>query len=906
MNLKTKVTTIVLITVALLVGLFFARYYYYDSGIFADTIETEQKIFEKTASGGDFSSDQITGLTNVGNVLQAESGSAKLCGSSPDSVDISDLHSDSKIYVALEEIVDDNVTSDPSSFYFNNTEVPNPTGNFFLTPATDDITVDDPGFSIVRGNGWVYVELDESQTAPTLAAIQGTLRFTDEVSLNSESLSFEVGGDGLENSTDGIEDPSSQNDEVSVDIENNEVNFYLATSVAKDSFYINYCFDQTSSATGTIVGQLDLGKKMPVTSLRVDTVNFAEGRDQIKISSQISKDNVNWQPFDQVVARTLNYQTGTLSDEYCFRYIQYNIEVTTIAGGEQPLGIAGIGIFGAETCGVSEEIGDPGSVTILNTACSNGVDDDGDSIIDLLDPGCSSSTDNSEEDTEIICRDGSNDNIYIDVNISEHQDGEGTLMGKEISVGSSDQSQSEDRKIDLVSDGIPILDSGVNNNIDGISIYRGEGYLFIYNQSQDNPAIEGIRGSMNITGSTFSNFINSTVGGFEQPENGSDEFAQASGADDELAIASGGESLTFSTTTHSGADGIYVYYDYDTKLAGGCQCQDGLDNDSNDYVDYPDDPGCDSPLDDDESVTIVEVVKRPICSDGLDNDEDGSIDYPEDSNCESIIDNSEDNPNKVCKLNPDQNISFSFADFTAENEDLGDLTTDVYMGNGEVYQLDQEIALVTAGVPIVDETLLHPVPGVSVKRGPGYIYLMFENERDKRGAEKAVGKIVLSGATISEIINGLLPSEDLTALPLLGPFENATDGVCDTTAGAKQDEYSLNEDADELEFCSTVLNGADSVYVYYDYEQEVPGGCQCQDGLDNDQDGLIDYPADPGCTSAEDEDETDTVIDVFAEPSQILPALIKSGSGFWILIGVVVLISGITIYLVVKADDKRS
>jgi hypothetical protein len=35
---------------------------------------------------------------------------------------------------------------------------------------------------------------------------------------------------------------------------------------------------------------------------------------------------------------------------------------------------------------------------------------------------------------------------------------------------------------------------------------------------------------------------------------------------------------------------------------------------------------------------------------------------------------------------------------------------------------------------------------------------------------------------------------------------------------------------------------------------------QCADGIDNDGDSLIDYPADPGCTSAVDDDETDPVV----------------------------------------------
>ena len=37
----------------------------------------------------------------------------------------------------------------------------------------------------------------------------------------------------------------------------------------------------------------------------------------------------------------------------------------------------------------------------------------------------------------------------------------------------------------------------------------------------------------------------------------------------------------------------------------------------------------------------------------------------------------------------------------------------------------------------------------------------------------------------------------------------------------------------------------------------VPVVLICSDGQDNDADGLVDYPADPGCTSAEDDDETD-------------------------------------------------
>lgn len=54
---------------------------------------------------------------------------------------------------------------------------------------------------------------------------------------------------------------------------------------------------------------------------------------------------------------------------------------------------------------------------------------------------------------------------------------------------------------------------------------------------------------------------------------------------------------------------------------------------------------------------------------------------------------------------------------------------------------------------------------------------------------------------------------------------------------------------------------------------------QCSDGIDNDGDGLIDYPVDPGCSSAIDDDETDTSQPVSSGPA---PSIIvgPGGGGF--------------------------
>jgi hypothetical protein len=60
-------------------------------------------------------------------------------------------------------------------------------------------------------------------------------------------------------------------------------------------------------------------------------------------------------------------------------------------------------------------------------------------------------------------------------------------------------------------------------------------------------------------------------------------------------------------------------------------CSDGLDNDAppDGRIDYPADPGCDSPADDTEMNPAI----APVCSDALDNDTDTLFDYPADYGC---------------------------------------------------------------------------------------------------------------------------------------------------------------------------------------------------------------------------------------------------------------------------------
>ena len=66
----------------------------------------------------------------------------------------------------------------------------------------------------------------------------------------------------------------------------------------------------------------------------------------------------------------------------------------------------------------------------------------------------------------------------------------------------------------------------------------------------------------------------------------------------------------------------------DNNNTNKTQCNDGIDNDGDGLIDFPDDPGCISLTD-----TTENSLPSAECSDGRDNDGDGKIDFPYDPGC---------------------------------------------------------------------------------------------------------------------------------------------------------------------------------------------------------------------------------------------------------------------------------
>jgi hypothetical protein len=94
----------------------------------------------------------------------------------------------------------------------------------------------------------------------------------------------------------------------------------------------------------------------------------------------------------------------------------------------------------------------------------------------------------------------------------------------------------------------------------------------------------------------------------------------------------------------------------DTTESPNPECSDAKDNDGDGKKDFPDDPGCTSREDNDETDPPSPPPPPPppssACSDTIDNDGDGRTDFPDDAGCSSRSDDDETNPPPVTNAVP--------------------------------------------------------------------------------------------------------------------------------------------------------------------------------------------------------------------------------------------------------------
>lgn len=298
-------------------------------------------------------------------------------------------------------------------------------------------------------------------------------------------------------------------------------------------------------------------------------------------------------------------------------------------------------------------------------------------------------------------------------------------------------------------------------------------------------------------------------------------------------------------------------------------CDDGMDFDGDGLNDYPDDPGCDSPDDADESDDCPSGANCPQCSNGIDDDGDGAIDFGTDPGCQAAGDNLE----------------------------IDDCVTDVPIGSLS----DTGLSGVTPAVE-VETGLVGSCAGTTDLDSPENVYGYVNNkelksltftatdtssnitlhvrENNCSMADSEVGcQRNASGAQVVEILNptqgdyyvivdGDFSQGNAFDLSVNGIIEDNracdvanTQFLCDEAAGfaciagmcsPAECADGTDNDGDGL------IDSADPGCEMLADNTESPDPTvapQCFDGVDNDSNGSIDYPADPGCTSASDDIE---------------------------------------------------
>ena len=255
----------------------------------------------------------------------------------------------------------------------------------------------------------------------------------------------------------------------------------------------------------------------------------------------------------------------------------------------------------------------PGS---LLPNCDNGVDDDGDGLADLADPGCIDASDRSERGVE-ICDDA------IDA------DGDGAAAFPQ-DPGCADIFDLDERSASLV------CDNGVDDDGDGLTDFPSDGGCA--SPLAANELAECQDGFDN-EGDGLVDLGDPTCGG--DPNGATENSACQNGLDDD---GDGQADLA-----DGGCDDPN-----DTSERGIAVCDDEIDADGDGAAAFPQDRGCDDVNDPDETTL------RFACDDGADNDGDGFADM-QDRGCPSP-DATLENPACDNGLDDDGNGLFDFDD----------------------------------------------------------------------------------------------------------------------------------------------------------------------------------------------------------------------------------------------------
>jgi hypothetical protein len=304
------------------------------------------------------------------------------------------------------------------------------------------------------------------------------------------------------------------------------------------------------------------------------------------------------------------------------------------------------------------------------------------------------------------------------------------------------------------------------------------------------------------------------------------------------------------------------------------ECEDGLDNDGDAIIDFPLEPGCDGTTDN----TEVDPDPLPQCANGIDDDLDAQIDYPADPGCDYAADPIELDPcypNTPTEMFDMNGITGSTAGLTGSTQ-----------GSCGGFESGERVYALTLTSPLVEMTLdtdnavTNFDTTIYVRQGDcdSGVEIACNDSIGGANLNSSVTFVPQVGETYFVFVDGqwsqgsfqLDVSGVIPALGLCDPaqpqFACASGYACQESAPGAADWSCLVADCND-----TVDNDADGMTDWpndpgfatpSDDAEDFPNPITaCSNGLDDDMDTLIDYTGgDPGCISAADNSELDECV----------------------------------------------
>lgn len=277
-------------------------------------------------------------------------------------------------------------------------------------------------------------------------------------------------------------------------------------------------------------------------------------------------------------------------------------------------------------------------VSPLIAQCENGVDDDGDGWVDLADPGCADANDNDESNSDLgHCADGADN------------DADSFIDGNDPECATWDDAEGESQ-----------CSNGIDDDLDGfIDLTDGactssdddteEAQFFVSFPGWDpgDGYVKGLTGDLTaqITGDTqvidsvlFQTWSDSAgaVQGIDTNNPAPGPYVYEAGNLEQVSDGNA-EVQVIVRELDSGGGYNNQQFGFQTVFSSTA-CNDGVDNDADGSIDFPDDFGCDSLTDDDETNNGATE-----CSNGDDDDSDTFVDQ-DDPDCSDRNDDDESSP----------------------------------------------------------------------------------------------------------------------------------------------------------------------------------------------------------------------------------------------------------------------